>query len=251
MKYLIIVFVLFSIKITAQIGAVWNSPTSGTLDGVSFTISGVTAGSINTINLTGTAYSTGPLSTVQEYLAYGENSEWSITFASPIPNLRLYLIFWRPGQDYIFSGSSTPTILSARLFSLNGNALTVQSSSLGEGIIEFPGNTTTLSLSHVFSDTSFMGLTFGLANALDIDELGLEESIKLYPNPTSDNVSISLSKPFSSLNIEVIDIHGKLIMKDSYPNQRLINMELKEASGIYFVKVITQELSITKKVVKL
>jgi hypothetical protein len=74
----------------------------------------------------------------------------------------------------------------------------------------------------------------------------ISNSIKLFPNPTSNQLSIDTDLEISEINI--IDITGKNI-KTIKPNTNLVNVA-DLSVGIYFIKVTTDKETITQKFVK-
>jgi len=77
-------------------------------------------------------------------------------------------------------------------------------------------------------------------------------NVKLYPNPTTGELRI-LSKELKVTNIEIFDIYGrkqKIIINYQLPIVNSINISHLSA-GIYFVKVITDDGIVVKKIVKL
>lgn len=74
----------------------------------------------------------------------------------------------------------------------------------------------------------------------------LNSDINIYPNPTSNQLSINTELDISE--IKIIDITSKTIMS-SKENTSIINVS-NLADGIYFIQLITEERTITKKFVK-
>jgi hypothetical protein len=86
------------------------------------------------------------------------------------------------------------------------------------------------------------------------DDSGIIESdneqIKVYPNPTTGELSV-FSYQFSVISVEVFDVSGKkLISFESLMSQEITINISHLTAGIYFVKVITEQGEITKKIVK-
>lgn len=77
-------------------------------------------------------------------------------------------------------------------------------------------------------------------------EFILAENIKFYPNPISSILNIKTSSSFSFEKSKIYSTLGKLILETS---ERQINLETL-TSGIYFVEVVTDKGSVTKKIVK-
>ncbi len=75
-----------------------------------------------------------------------------------------------------------------------------------------------------------------------------EKELTIYPNPVEDICHISLSgndnKP---LDVSIIDIQGKLVMKKNITGSDLNLSELK--TGIYFITISDDEKQYTKKIV--
>lgn len=73
-------------------------------------------------------------------------------------------------------------------------------------------------------------------------------TVKLYPNPTVDNVTISARGIVKS--VALYDIQGRLLQANTINDvQATINLS-SQPSGLYFVKVITEEGSVVEKLVK-
>ena len=72
-----------------------------------------------------------------------------------------------------------------------------------------------------------------------------ENSIKVYPNPTTDYLIIDGVE--GSAKIEVYNVTGQQVLQQDFDSQVRLNIDL--ASGIYFVKVKQQSKEITKKIV--
>ncbi|MFK8045120.1 MAG: LamG-like jellyroll fold domain-containing protein [Crocinitomicaceae bacterium] len=74
-------------------------------------------------------------------------------------------------------------------------------------------------------------------------------SAKIYPNPSSGNFSITLPAIESSIELRIIDLQGKILVKNNLTatNKILINEKLR--SGIYFVQLEADKKTATYKVV--
>lgn len=79
----------------------------------------------------------------------------------------------------------------------------------------------------------------------------VSDQILVYPNPTKGLFSIKVGSNIIN-NIAIYDVTGKLIMNyNSFSNNNEINLDLSNAStGIYFVKIKSQEGDIVKRIVK-
>ena len=74
--------------------------------------------------------------------------------------------------------------------------------------------------------------------------------IKLFPNPTSDNLTISL-EGIDNINISIINSQGKILLQESgkYDKDKISLSNYQ--SGIYFVKIMTSDGGIQSSVIKL
>ncbi len=86
---------------------------------------------------------------------------------------------------------------------------------------------------------------------LGIDDKISEESVSLYPNPTSDELNIKLSQSLEA-DIRIFDTLGKLIIYQ--PNVNISGSYSVGVSGlnngIYFVRINTEAGTVTKKFIK-
>ena len=87
-----------------------------------------------------------------------------------------------------------------------------------------------------------------------IDDLGLEESIEgveFYPNPVENEINLKLGKQWQSeVNVEILDTRGRLVFKETFKNQNLIEVDLldqKMNDGIYFLRISDKEMTGTQK----
>lgn len=82
------------------------------------------------------------------------------------------------------------------------------------------------------------------------DSRDITSNLTIYPNPTTDNVTLELSNDVI-LSVQVYDVLGNIIYENkwsnSLANKFLLELE-KYASGIYSVQVIGKKYSITQKV---
>ena len=82
--------------------------------------------------------------------------------------------------------------------------------------------------------------------SLSIDDIELENSISLYPNPTKTSFSIETKEIISS--VIVIDMLGKTVKTFKQSIETYSIDDLK--SGLYFINITTEKGKVTKKLVK-
>lgn len=168
----------------APIGTDWTavSPTTadGNLDGISVSVTGLSRGPFGSDvlivddNLSGPDYAAAPLGPTEVIVYWAALSDWTATFGEAIPDLRLYLRFWR-GQIgvnvldvFSYTFDQPFAVLSGLEDALvvgNTIALADTPTLFHDGIIEFTGPVSSLSVSVTAPATpnsSDQRLTFGI-----------------------------------------------------------------------------------------
>jgi hypothetical protein len=72
-------------------------------------------------------------------------------------------------------------------------------------------------------------------------------SVNVYPNPTLETITISTS--VNNSEFVVSDINGKVLSKERFSKTSQFNFS-EYPSGVYFVKVISEDNVVSKKIVK-
>lgn len=87
---------------------------------------------------------------------------------------------------------------------------------------------------------------------LNISDELLSENIVLFPNPTSGEVTLLNNSKTTIQNIKITDVNGRLIQSlKVFENQHQLQISLKEyATGLYFIKIVTEQSNIVKRVIK-
>jgi len=87
---------------------------------------------------------------------------------------------------------------------------------------------------------------------LSVDSIETLSEITAFPNPFSENLTISFGSLISNGSVEIVDITGRIINTFSIENQDRIELSSIENTGIYIVRVTdNDQKSNTIKVVKL
>ena len=87
-------------------------------------------------------------------------------------------------------------------------------------------------------------------SSLGIIENTFEENPIIYPNPTDGNISIDLRKNHNNVIIQLNDILGRKIIEQSYNQGRVLNLNLNEPQGIYFLTIVTENKRVVFRLVK-
>lgn len=77
-----------------------------------------------------------------------------------------------------------------------------------------------------------------------------KNALLLYPNPTTTNFTLDLNKKYSTIQIEITDVNGRLRYSKKVMNSRVIPMEFNETPGVYFISVIADEYRGVLKLMK-
>jgi hypothetical protein len=91
------------------------------------------------------------------------------------------------------------------------------------------------------------------ALATSVNDYNLEDSFfSIYPNPANDEFVISINSLRNAFTeVVVYDVNGKLVFEERLSNSKFRIDTQKWNSGIYFVRVISNHQSLSKRVVKL
>ena len=140
-KLLFISLALLCQNLKSQTTANWTSGTSGTLNGVAFTVTSVNVPGVNFSDFSWGPFSAEPLGSNESCLLYRANSSFTFIFASPIPVLRIYMRSWQVGD---FEFNEPFTAIGSSGYTVSGNFVHV--SAYADGIIEFNNPVTTLTM---------------------------------------------------------------------------------------------------------
>jgi len=104
------------------------------------------------------------------------------------------------------------------------------------------------------NDYLSQGLFFTYPNECSVGVKDYASALHLYPNPANDELRVT-SYELRIENIEIFDVYGRKAMSDiryptsDYPTSEIvINTSLLPA-GMYFVKIVLEQGSVTKKII--
>jgi pectin methylesterase-like acyl-CoA thioesterase len=88
-----------------------------------------------------------------------------------------------------------------------------------------------------------------ISNSVSAKSLS-EASVKIYPNPVTDMVNISVSKITKGSMLSVISMHGNVILSKPVISETS-DLDLKELpAGIYLIRIVSGKENIVKQIVK-
>jgi hypothetical protein len=159
----------------------WNDDgTGGTLGAVTVTMTGLSDPSLfstadfeDPFELTGADYAGAPIPGVTELSSYDVLSDWTVTFSEPVSNLLLYVVGWRgtsgqpgaPDTSLIYTFDQTFSLLSGlgtAVFPEGDKTFVLPESDFHNGVLQFSGPVSSLSLQSNSVGFSAQGLTFGV-----------------------------------------------------------------------------------------
>lgn len=89
-----------------------------------------------------------------------------------------------------------------------------------------------------------------LIQTVGLDENGLS-NIKLYPNPTNNDITIDLGKAVGQVSVELLDLNGKILFQESHQNTEIIQTSLTNYSiGMYYLRISFDIVDEVIKVIK-
>ncbi len=109
-----------------------------------------------------------------------------------------------------------------------------------------PGNYNTSSISGVAAGTYTVTVTdqnncnkvatVGVTNPTGVGTVINSNDVKLYPNPTSNELQIVYSKGIEE--VEILDMQGKILMHKNVDNKKEVSLQVTDmASGLYIIKL--------------
>ncbi len=67
--------------------------------------------------------------------------------------------------------------------------------------------------------------------------------IKLYPNPSSDEINLEFKQNISKLKIEVIDVRGRLMFETTSEDTYLEKINISTfPQGVYFIRIHSESV---------
>jgi hypothetical protein len=91
---------------------------------------------------------------------------------------------------------------------------------------------------------------------INIDYVGITQYEKemectVYPNPTTGELHVTLSRCHAVTSVEIFDVYGRNILSHTAHRTPHTVLDISHLqAGIYFLKITTENETITKKVVK-
>ncbi|WP_299207879.1 T9SS type A sorting domain-containing protein [uncultured Dokdonia sp.] len=94
-------------------------------------------------------------------------------------------------------------------------------------------------------------ILFQERDILDIEEVRFRESITLYPNPATDQATLTYAGQEQLQRLTIVDVQGKVVQiieLQNFNNTRILNTS-RLAKGMYFVQIQSDSATITQKLI--
>ncbi|WP_274475827.1 LamG-like jellyroll fold domain-containing protein [Mangrovimonas aestuarii] len=86
---------------------------------------------------------------------------------------------------------------------------------------------------------------------LSLNDNVFANSIRLYPNPTSNYINVNLGDTYTTVNASLLSVSGRVVAQKTVSNANAFQMDLNHATGLYFLNISTDNgKSAILKVVK-
>lgn len=168
----------------------------------------------------------------------------SFTFLNPIYENKIDTlgVYYKTNANedwqYLASYSDSHTEMTSVTLSLPTPSQTYQIMFLGEGL---DGNRVVLDNIKVFDEDD-----------VSINDVEATTSIRLYPNPTTDNVILNVEGMMNEATVTVSDIQGRNVLTQKLSQgQKTLTIETANLqAGFYYVRVIGNNSVLTQKLIK-
>jgi hypothetical protein len=88
-------------------------------------------------------------------------------------------------------------------------------------------------------------------SSTSISEIYAANTLRVYPNPTADDITIDIGNEILITGITIYDVIGKIVNEIKSSNiKRQINVKMTDLQGIYFIKIETEKGTFLKKIIK-
>jgi len=90
-----------------------------------------------------------------------------------------------------------------------------------------------------------------LVNSVGLLESTFDNNLIVYPNPTDGLLQIQLGESFNLIDIEVINIDGKIVINKQFGNKNNLDLDLTSlANGVYIIKLKADDKQAVLRIVK-
>ena len=99
------------------------------------------------------------------------------------------------------------------------------------------------------AQTSFSNNCNNACSTVGIEESNLS-NLSIYPNPTTNSISIDLGETVTNLTATLINSFGQVVFVKDYNSTEFIKLDIHTPIGIYFLQLKTSNKVIARKIIK-
>ncbi|PSG86287.1 T9SS type A sorting domain-containing protein [Aurantibacter aestuarii] len=99
-----------------------------------------------------------------------------------------------------------------------------------------------------FAEIEVVGSTF--LGTLSTNDIQVGHLFKVYPNPTSSNVTVDLGNTYKNIDLKITNMLGQEVFKTKRQNSTKINLNIVGSTGIYFLHIKADDESKIIKLIK-
>ncbi|MCH2046228.1 MAG: SBBP repeat-containing protein [Saprospiraceae bacterium] len=85
---------------------------------------------------------------------------------------------------------------------------------------------------------------------VSIDELENSFSVMVYPNPTSEILTVVLEQSTHNVGLRMTDLQGRVVFQEQFDILQNTSIEMPETAGLYFLTILTDQGQSTIKLVR-
>ena len=90
-----------------------------------------------------------------------------------------------------------------------------------------------------------------LSSALAVNEVADNHVFSIYPNPVSNEINVSNSRNLGISSITITDINGRILKQNTFENIPNVQLNIADlSSGVFLMNVVSEEGTVTKKIIK-
>ena len=228
-----------------DIGAL-NVADNCSISGITYTLSGATTGT-GMMNASGTLFNVGTTKVI--YIVtdlHGNTATDSLEVTvNPTPDISIV----PPASPLcVYSGAISLTATPAGGVWFGSG---VSGSSFSPALLSLGSHSIGYTFTNVFGCTDSAQVNITVNECLGLDENGLGNIIRAFPNPLHHEVTIDLGRMEEEVRLELINVNGQLVQSSSYSKIQTVILDMGSlAQGIYFMQVKTKTGTSLLKLVK-
>ena len=196
---------------------VFTSPTTGTINGVGFTITSIAGAKVSTLSLNSADW--GNVGNQQGIEHQANGLPFTVTFDQPVSGLRFYGYYLRGtsgGYDSYDFGQNFTLESGFNGLSANGTQLDVSTTSFANGVVTFTDPLSSYTVSGIGGNpgTSFQGFTFALAvnepnhseQTVTVAVTNVDDTLPVITGPST----VQAGSASTDITLRVEDANGNL-----------------------------------------